>query len=625
MGYQRMGAYGAHIPNVEHSNKTYGRESLLFIRECCCGLGYTDEVGKLDKTGVDYNFVRDIDRLCLEKAISRFMETGSREDAFDVYYIYCELFHPFGTGYETTRVLLETLSEHEENSSSLLMKHRDHYSHSVYVFLLGLAIYKNVAPIRQAYNQRFDLDEGPEASCHFLKYWGLTSLFHDVGYPFEIAHQQIKTYSCKLMGLPKDQIFGCGDYAPFVSYRRMDTFASVGEGEDAVDLNQMLAQEVYDRFGAKYGMDLNHFTEALRNRAVHSDDTDYTYLDHAYFSGLILLKKYLTGQDTVDMATMDALVAILLHNSLFKFLIRGKQDKPLCLEDGQPLAYLLMLCDELQCWDRTSYGQNSRRDIFSFDFDMRFSPEGGMQWLYYYDQTFADKTLTAKSYTCLCSKNGTSSAFLNDIQKIVNLNARDGLATIPVDVDGLIVPKKKRTGHYASDTSYMNIYDFALALNGRYDDKLSFDINSPVDGIKTQEVLMRSFDRLSLEFQLSNIAQAKGFAHHLEHINCFYTDKQVDYEMVVEFTEQELSVLAGLEHTRWCDEKYAMGWSYGRDYLEEQDDERKTIARALSRRHKDMVDTSVLTKKDLDKDTEPMKMMLRLLKIFDGLTIYRMQ
>ena len=43
--------------------------------------------------------------------------------------------------YEKTRRMIELLSEFEANGSGLLMKHRDHYSHSVYVFILGMAIF----------------------------------------------------------------------------------------------------------------------------------------------------------------------------------------------------------------------------------------------------------------------------------------------------------------------------------------------------------------------------------------------------------------------------------------------------------------------------------------------------
>ena len=58
------------------------------------------------------------------------------------------------------------------------------------------------------------------------------------------------------------------------------------------------------------------------------------------------------------MAHLDALTAILLHNSLYKFdvtNIRSKENIPFKMQ-LHPLAFMLMLCDELQCWDRTSYG-----------------------------------------------------------------------------------------------------------------------------------------------------------------------------------------------------------------------------------------------------------------------------
>ena len=87
---------------------------------------------------IPYNMQMDIDRLCLENAMLRFLDSGAAQDAFDVYYCYLEM---FVGSYGSTKRMVEMLSEFETNGSSLLMKHRDHYSHSVYVFALGLAIY----------------------------------------------------------------------------------------------------------------------------------------------------------------------------------------------------------------------------------------------------------------------------------------------------------------------------------------------------------------------------------------------------------------------------------------------------------------------------------------------------
>ena len=55
------------------------------------------------------------------------------------------------------------LSDFENNASNLVLKHRDHYSHSVYVFLIGLAIYHNNENYRKEYGKAyFDAEECDE-------------------------------------------------------------------------------------------------------------------------------------------------------------------------------------------------------------------------------------------------------------------------------------------------------------------------------------------------------------------------------------------------------------------------------------------------------------------------------
>lgn len=647
MSYTAMKKCRAFVPGESAARSNMGRECVSFIRDCCEGLEFDENKADLSDAsgtdGVPYNFERDVDRLCFEKAISRFLETGTREDAFDIYFCYSEIFKPFGSGYDATKTLLEMLSEHEENSSSLLMKHRDHYSHSVYVFLLGLAIYKNSAEIRAAYCDRYRLEEGSKACGHFLKYWGMASLFHDIGYPFEIAHQQMKAYVCQLASIAGRDIGGVKEYAPFVSYKRMDAFVQVKDSK--ADLNWIYAEEIAKRIGEIYGITEEELYDIFKDRAVNEEELEkdkeghvrtdrdgeairkYLYMDHAYFSGLILLKKYFevnAGADYVPEEVMDAFVAIILHNSLFKFGIRREQ-RGMNLEDHQPLSYLLMLCDELQCWDRTSYGQNSRNEIYPFDFDIRFE-DGSMTWIYYYDQAYAKKTALSKMYRNMTpgyqKKDGIfreGYKFVDDIDEIVQLADKKGIR-----LEAVIVPKKKRSGRFMSDTNYLNIYDFALALNGRYTSLIGAD-DETWNYDEVREQLQEAFSRLSLEFKLSNIAQAKYFAKHLEAIHCFYSDRPVDYEMVVEFSDDELMKISELEHVRWCREKAEMGWSYGIDYEKPgYTKKQEKRARALSRKHKDMLDFSELTREEVLKDSEPMRLMIKLLKVFDGLSIYRM-
>lgn len=201
--------------------------AVNFIRNRCVGLRFKkddrhinlkDSDGKsLKPNQIPYNMEMDIDRRCLEVAIHRFLESGVAKDAFDIYYIFLEMFI---SSYGSTREMIEMLSEFETNASSLLMKHRDHYSHSVYVFLIGLAYYDSSESYREEYKKHYkdllpldNLTESDEdLAAHFLKYWGISALFHDIGYPFELSFEQVKSYF-------KNNI----NYVPFVMYN-MNTY-----------------------------------------------------------------------------------------------------------------------------------------------------------------------------------------------------------------------------------------------------------------------------------------------------------------------------------------------------------------------------------------------------------------
>lgn len=615
-------------PAMDQAETNLERLCLEFIRQDCQGLNYSEEE-KEGRSGIPYNYEQDVNRLCFERAVHRFMQTGTKEDAFDIYYCYADLFSPFGKGYKATRVLLETLSEHEGNSGSLLMSHRDHYSHSVYVFLLGIAVYKENEAVRNAYNRRFGFPEaGPEACCHFLKQWGLTALFHDVGYPFEIAHQQIKTVAYQLAAKKigkKDRPGECPP--PFVSYGNMNLLTKLIEGERYLDLNDIFASELEKWFGKKLGMGWQQFYDILERRAVNS----VLYMDHAFFSGILMLKRMLSLRDEdghvvydvsskEPMEEMDALIAILLHNSLYRFEFgvigsykSGDMSRRLSLDDGQPLAYLLMLCDELQCWDRTAYGQNTRRQVSPFGADLFFE-DGGIRAEYWYDGSMKEKACNSAAYRNMMPKVGGALKFRDDIGEFLALESVGGLS-----VSTAWQEKKRVRNRYASESDYLNLYDFALALNGRYNQKLTPESVEKLEEKEQeafQEELERDFDRLSLEFRLSNLAQARNYQVHLEKIGCFYNSRAMDYELVTDFTKEELETLSVLEHERWAEEKRSMGWVFADDYQNKQE-------RDLRRVHRDLIPYEELTEEEKAKDAEPMRLLIRLLDLYDGLRMYR--
>ena len=175
------------------------------------------------------------------------------------------------------------------------------------------------------------------------------------------------------------------------------------------------------------------------------------------------------------------------------------------------------------------------------------------------------------------------------------------------------------------------MYDFAVSLHGR---------NKPD---KSVEELEKQFDALSLEYQLSTLNRAKHFSRYLDAINCFYTDKPVDYEMVTEFNAEQAAIFAPMEHERWLREHQMHGWIFGEDYEyvplgaanKEEDRKLRQNLREQMRCHKLMMDGELspervrdhylsLPEADQDKDWKPFNSMLKLLKRFDGLRIYKL-
>ena len=119
--------------------------ALRFLHERCEGLLFDSHIEEEEeRTGlyrgvshapgqIPYNMQMDIDRLCLERELEKFMDSAATQDAYTVFYCFLEIF--FGN-YGKYKKRVELLSEYESNGSSLLMKHQDHYTHSVFVFAL---------------------------------------------------------------------------------------------------------------------------------------------------------------------------------------------------------------------------------------------------------------------------------------------------------------------------------------------------------------------------------------------------------------------------------------------------------------------------------------------------------
>ena len=671
--------YGPKQPEAHYSPKGFDMKSaaLRFLHERCEDLLFDRNIeakekeentfyGKSCKANqIPYNMQMDINRLCLERELEEFIESGNAEDAYTVYYCVFELLSASRFG--KSKKLIELLSDFESNGSALLIEHRDHYSHSIYVFVLGLAIYETNEHFRKAYKSfyHFDTDdsnieEDRKAAHHFLSYWGMTSLFHDIGYPFEIPFEQVLSYF-EISGLER------GDHIPYLAYCDMEPLVVFSDEEKAVfkkfyhkdfsNLEELFAHVITNYLGEKYGFSEGHLYEILYRKPRDPRYFEY-HIDHAYFSTVRLyheLVNTLNGLPFFNKTHLDSLAAILLHNSIYKFAIAFYKSKdpeirraPLQMETF-PLAYLLFLCDELQCWDRTAYGRNSRLEIHPHSVEMDFSGNA-IHATYYYDTEEQDKIDLYESQYQKWEQSGEegkpprlkeySDMSAKEARFRKNVEAVVDTSNIPLTIDAGIRPadrKNKRV--YLSSSSFLHLYDFAVALNGRY-------ANNNMEPEIPGEQLEEEFETLSLEYQISNINQAKNFAKYLNELNCFFTDKPVKYDMLTSFTPDQIEIIAPMEHERWIREKIAMGWRYGNDYQQiplekipfsagkDEQTVRKMLREQLRMHHltldgepteKEIFEHYCsLEESEKEKDYQPFNSMLKLIRKFDGLRIYRL-
>jgi hypothetical protein len=162
----------------------------------------------------------------------------------------------------------------------------------------------------------------------------------------------------------------------------------------------------------------------------------------------------------------------------------------------------------------------------------------------------------------------------------------------------------------------------------------------------SDEAMEKKFTSMSLEYQLSNINQAKSFAKYLDVLGCFYTDRPVNYAMITAFTRKQTNTFAPLEHERWMKEHISMGWTHGDLYdtvpLEQKlvmqygsEQKARKALREQFRMHQlvlagnpesdEILDHYLsLPETEKEKDYKPFNSMLKLIRKFDGLRIYQL-
>lgn len=276
--------------------------------------------------------------------------------------------------------LTNILRKYEENAGRVIERQRDHYVHSVYVFILGLTIYVNNEHVQNIFNEyALNKSNYPDSydtkNEEFFYRWGLAALFHDIAYPLEITVKQANRYLDVIWGYPdktsgyKKIYMEMPDFKEFIrlptlkpdrkyfkEYYLKYPFFKDGFKGDVVDLlSEMIAKNFHIPL-TKLKRYMKRFVNDMKQQA---------FIDHGFYSSVIMARwhYYLIKMTNWNPAyfyfpVIDSASAILLHN--FYRLVLMKE--PFCLNkmriDKHPIAFLLILCDELQEWCRKGYGES---------------------------------------------------------------------------------------------------------------------------------------------------------------------------------------------------------------------------------------------------------------------------
>ncbi|WP_458452953.1 RyR domain-containing protein [Methanobrevibacter sp.] len=498
--------------------------------------------------------------------------------------------------------LVNIMRKYEENTGDLINRQRDHFIHSVNVFILGLAIYAQNVNYREIFRE-YILDNSHYTKYYktpdkefsheeFLYRWGIAALFHDIGYPFEIIGKQIdkviedgvKSIS---VSYDVDASVDFRDFNEFNSIVKISPFNYADQFRERYRLTKVLDLfKPTDIMAHKIALDFNFNDIQFKKLVKHLNSfvnymNNNGFVDHGYFSAILVMNSYgkliqQYGEKDKDFffyPIVDSAAAILLHNYYNKTLQSNLFNLGKLDPGDSPISYLLIFCDELQEWNRRPYGVLDKQKNHVNDFDVEIDAE--------------------KILVRYILKNGSmglgfeekKDEFINrvlDVRKIfpAKLSILPKVQLDDIQRDILMADIK------APDVLMRNIEKLAIEIHEQY--RRTSDDENIVE-----------FAQLSSDLKMSNIRQAKSIPKKLALIGCEiahkteeemadttdfdtkvqqiidanYAEGDIISEEIVEetskivrvlkFDEKDVEDLAIYEHDDWCNERLGKGWIYG--------------------------------------------------------------
>ena len=478
----------------------------------------------------------------LKRSLYDFISDNNPTNASNVYSYYMGIYRLSDTAGGPLTDLIDVMHNYETNASVLTYKHRDHYIHSINVFILGIQMYECNSSVRSAFNNIYGSGTFETPDQCFLYVWGNAALFHDIGYPIEIASAQAKKFLREIgsvCGPDKDMQVGL-QIDPLENILTFDNSKWGGENSIINLMIEGVQRNLLERSKTASDLISQYPEQMFKGR----------YVDHGFFSAVILLRSYAQSmqaagrtRDRFDNEVVTVASAILMHNLYPYNLAKDGSFGPLKIS-YHPAGYLLMLCDILQEWNRRGYGATNKNlkypehsGILIDDDTLRINYVSKSTRL---PQKFADEKKTevhealdisdvfAESFDITCSCDSAADILEMDI-------AYHGRNDLPRPM-------------------LSSITKIAIAIHEEYNrNRLREFPDRPLE--------YPTWESLPQDLRYSNMCQALDYANKLDSIGYYIG---LEGEEVTEFTEEEIEEMAVMEHERWKNERETNGWVYGK-------------------------------------------------------------
>ena len=530
----------------------------------------------------------------LKAGIDVFLETENSYNAYEIYQTFFMIYQITAEDKSeksseqsivnepnTILDLVKIMKKYEENTGDLIERQRDHFIHSVNVFLLGLAVYAQNKSYREAfetyilkspYKKYYRIGKKLSHEEFFYR-WGVASLFHDIGYPVEIIGKQLKKFindDVKSIS----STYGADTAIDFKDFNEFNTIIKIDHDfadeytknyPEAKFLNlfkptDIMAHKIANDFS---NVNVNQVTKHLDNFVDIMGESGF--IDHGFFSAILvmnsygyLIQKFAKKHDFFFYPIVDSATAILLHNYYRNVLQKNPFNLPALHPLQSPIAFLLILCDELQEWNRQPFGIKDKKRSHVNDLKLMI------------DDSNMEVDYIVKSGSMGLGFSEDKEELINHVLSIHSIFDRNFLIYTNVQKDDSIMREIVKSEIPAPSTLLRNVEKLALEIHKQYIETATKEYNEKKDKGEIDDDAERDFkektkpfDQLSSHLKLANIRQARSIPKKLNMIGCELADLSDKREEITKFSEEEVIDLAIYEHDEWCEEKIGQGWTYG--------------------------------------------------------------